>query len=96
MAQAEAVRLVVRGLGRAEVTLGDLSLVPGQGMLFTLALVLAQRAGEKRREARVVHGEAAPPLSAGPARLAGNAYARVTDTFEMERPAPQLTRRQNV
>ncbi len=39
--------LVVRGLGRAEVTLGALSLVPDAGMLFPLALVLAQRAGER-------------------------------------------------
>lgn len=39
--------LVVRGLGRAEVTLGALSLVPEAGMLFPLALVLAQRAGER-------------------------------------------------
>lgn len=30
------------------------------------------------------------------ARLAGNAYARITDTFELERPAPQLTRRGNL
>ncbi len=30
------------------------------------------------------------------ARLAGNAYARVTDIFEMERPAPQLSRRNQV
>lgn len=39
--------LVVRGLGRAELTLGALSLVPEAGMLFPLALVLAQRAGER-------------------------------------------------
>ncbi len=41
------VLLVVRGLGRSEVTLGALSLVPEAGMLFPLALVLAQRAGER-------------------------------------------------
>ncbi|MBM3907030.1 MAG: AAA family ATPase [Gemmatimonadetes bacterium] len=39
--------LIVRGLGRAELTLGDLVLAPGQGMLFPLALVLAQRSGER-------------------------------------------------
>ncbi|MBA4073266.1 MAG: hypothetical protein C0497_15805, partial [Gemmatimonas sp.] len=42
-----ATLLVVRGLGRAEVTLGALSLVSDAGMLFPLALVLAQRAGER-------------------------------------------------
>jgi DNA-binding SARP family transcriptional activator len=39
--------LVVRGLGRAEITLGRLSIAPEHGMLFPLALVLAQRAGER-------------------------------------------------
>jgi len=40
-------RLIVRGLGRAELSLGALELVPDAGMLFPLALVLAQRAGER-------------------------------------------------
>ena len=40
-------QLVVRGLGRAEIAIGSLTLVPDAGMLFPLALVLAQRAGER-------------------------------------------------
>lgn len=46
--------LVVRGLGRAEITLGALALVPGQGMLFPLALLLAQRAGERIPRAELI------------------------------------------
>ncbi|MDQ8154412.1 MAG: AAA family ATPase [Gemmatimonadota bacterium] len=41
------IPLVVRGLGRAELQLGALVLAPDSGMLFPLALVLAQRAGER-------------------------------------------------
>ncbi|MDP1860204.1 MAG: AAA family ATPase [Gemmatimonadaceae bacterium] len=58
--------LVVRGLGRAEVTLGALSLVPEAGMLFPLALVLAQRAGE-----RISRGELTELLWPGSDDVAG-------------------------
>ncbi|HEY3285568.1 MAG TPA: AAA family ATPase [Gemmatimonadaceae bacterium] len=54
MAQDEAVQLVVRGLGRAEVTLGTLVLVPEHGMLFPLALLLAQRCGERIARAELI------------------------------------------
>ncbi len=47
MGRTGVIPLVVRGLGRAEITLGSLTLVPDAGMLFPLALVLAQRAGER-------------------------------------------------
>ncbi len=53
MGHDEAHLLVVRGLGRAEVTLGALLLVPDAGMLFPLALVLAQRAGERMTRAEL-------------------------------------------
>lgn len=58
--------LVVRGLGRAEVTLGALSLVPDAGMLFPLALVLAQRAGE-----RIVRAELTELVWPGSDEVAG-------------------------
>ncbi len=54
MAHDGVIPLVVRGLGRAEVTLGQLVLVPEQGMLFPLALVLAQRAGERIARAELI------------------------------------------
>ncbi|MBW7934243.1 MAG: AAA family ATPase, partial [Gemmatimonadaceae bacterium] len=47
MAHVRITQLVVQGLGRAEIRLGALSLAPDQEMLFPLALVLAQRAGER-------------------------------------------------
>src|SRR5665647_3718430 len=47
MDQDGRTQLVVRGLGRAEIVIGSLTLLPDAGMLFPLALVLAQRAGER-------------------------------------------------
>jgi len=49
-----ASQLVIRGLGRAELTLGALRLVPEAGMLFPLLLVLAQRAGERIPRATLI------------------------------------------
>lgn len=48
------IPLIVRGLGSAEITLGALTLVPDAGMFFPLALVLAQRAGERVSRAELV------------------------------------------
>ena len=66
MAHDDVVQLVVRGLGRAEITLGATVLVPEQGMLFPLALVLAQRAGE-----RILRAELMALLWPGSADTAG-------------------------
>ena len=46
-AENEPVILVVRGLGAATVSVGALALAPESDVLFMLALVLAQRAGER-------------------------------------------------
>src|SRR5512140_1625761 len=54
MDHEEDLPLVVRGLGCAEVALGALTLVPDAGMLFPLALVLAQRAGERIPRAELI------------------------------------------
>lgn len=53
MGHDQAIPLVVRGLGRAEISLGALTLVPDAGMLFPLALLLAQRAGERLSRAEL-------------------------------------------
>jgi len=55
MARDRVVRLVVRGLGGADITLGPLALAPDQGMFFPLALLLAQRAGERLARAEIIN-----------------------------------------
>ena len=47
MADDKQAILVVRGLGAATISVGALSLAPEADVLFMLALVLAQRAGER-------------------------------------------------
>ena len=55
MGRDRVVRLVVRGLGGADITLGPLVLAPDQGMLFPLALLLAQRAGERLARTEIIN-----------------------------------------
>ncbi|MHB1312548.1 MAG: ATP-binding protein [Gemmatimonadaceae bacterium] len=66
MADGGQAILVVRGLGAATVTVGALSLAPEADVLFMLALVLAQRAGERvsRAELRALIWPAACEESA--------------------------------
>ena len=47
-------QLILRGIGRSEIVIGSLTLVPDAGMLFPLALVLAQRAGERITRAELL------------------------------------------
>lgn len=47
-------QLILRGIGRSEIVIGTLTLVPDAGMLFPLALVLAQRAGERITRAELL------------------------------------------
>jgi len=54
MARERIAQLVVRGLGGADIALGSLALAPDQGMFFPLALLLAQRAGERIPRAELI------------------------------------------